>query len=244
MKQTRLIMGMPVAVEVIDKNVNLKDIDEVFNYFKYVDNKFSTFKEDSEISKIERGEVKKTDYSADVKEIFNLADKTKRETDGYFNIWHNNKPDPSGIVKGWAIYNASKILKKLGYKNFYVEAGGDIQTFGENSKGKKWKVGIKNPFNLREIVKVVKLRNKGIATSGTYLRGQHIYNPYRSGKIKEIVSITVIADNICEADRFATAAFAMGARGINFIEKCKGLEGYMIGKEGIATYTSGFKNYL
>ena len=119
------------------------------------------------------------------------------------------------------------------YKNFYIDCGGDIQTISQRSrqrrgspeaakvKGQKWKIGIKNPFKQEEIVKVVYLANEGIATSGTYIRGGHIYNP-KGGKDDGIVSLTVIGPNVYEADRFATAAFAMGEKGIGFIERLKG----------------------
>ena len=154
------------------------------------------------------------------------------------------KIDPSGLVKGWAIQKASNILTEKGFKNFYVEAGGDIQVQGNNADNKPWNVGIKNPFNQKEIVKVVYLHNQGMATSGTYIRGQHIYNPFKANELlNNIVSLTVIGPNVYEADRFATAAFAMGKEGINFIESLKGFEGYMINKEGLATMTSGFDKY-
>ena len=84
----------------------------------------------------------------------------------------------------------------------------------------------------------------GMATSGTYIRGQHIYNPLDDKEITEIVSLTVIGPNVYEADRFATAAFAMGKEGINFIERTAELEGYIIHKDGIATLTSGFEKYV
>ncbi len=138
------------------------------------------------------------------------------------------------------------MLHGFGYRNFYVEAGGDIQVFGQNGEGKAWTVGIKNPFNVQEIVKTAKLHNnEGIATSGSYERGAHIYNPKnRKQELAEIASITVIGKNIYEADRFATAAFAMQGRGIGFIESVPGLEGYSIDTHGIATMTSGFSTYV
>jgi len=87
-------------------------------------------------------------------------------------------------------------------------------------------------------------KGKGIATSGSYLRGQHIYNPHTpQEKLLEIVSLTVIGENVLEADRFATAAFAMGRDGINFIEQLPGFEGYAIDKNGLATMTSNFELY-
>jgi thiamine biosynthesis lipoprotein len=245
MKQSRIIMGMPVILEVIDSWVTGKTFDEVFAYFEYVDRKFSTYKDESEISLINRQEITVEQSSEDMQAIFMLAEQTRQETDGYFDIARNGKYDPSGIVKGWAIYNAAEILRQAGFKNYYVDAGGDIQVSGKNDEGQDWRVGIQSPFNPKEIVKVVSLQDCGMATSGTYVRGQHIYDPKDSEQpITEIVSLTVIGPDIYEADRFATAAFAMGSAGIYFIENLKGFEGYMIDPKGLATYTSGFERYV
>jgi thiamine biosynthesis lipoprotein ApbE len=60
----------------------------------------------------------------------------------------------------------------------------------------------------------------------------------------DVVSLTVIGPNVYEADRFATAAFAMGKKGIYFIEQLPGFEGYMIDTSAQATYTSGFERYV
>ncbi len=244
MRTTRILMGMPITIEIADKNALLSDINEIYEYFKLIDQKFSTYKKNSEISRINGGRLKINDASRDVKLIFKLANKTKKETQGYFDIYHEKKIDPSGIVKGWAIFNAANQLLKKGYKNLYIDAGGDIQSYGKNNKGIDWSIGIRNPFNQSEIIKVISPKNKGVATSGTYIRGNHIYNPKNNSRvIDDIISLTVIGPNIYEADRFATAAFAMGRDGINFIENLSGFEGYLIDKKGIATYTSGFSKY-
>ncbi|MBI1259574.1 MAG: FAD:protein FMN transferase [Chloroflexi bacterium] len=241
MKQTRLLMGMPITLEVVDAAANDEIFDAVYDYFQYVDETFSTYKDHSEIMCINRGELKLEDASEDMQTIFALADQTRQETYGYFDIRHNGTIDPSGIVKGWAIYNAAELLGRSGFENYYVDAGGDIQVVGKNDHGQDWRVGIRNPFNIHEIVKVLSVTNCGVATSGTSIRGQHIYNPKNSTQaIEDIVSITVIGPNIYEADRFATAAFAMGQDGIAFIEGLQGFEGYMIDANGIATLTSGF----
>ena len=131
-----------------------------------------------------------------------------------------------------------------GARDFFIDAGGDIQSSGRNAAGKEWSVGIRNPFNAAEIIKVVYPRGRGIATSGTYVRGQHIYDPHAPGRpIVDIVSLTVIGPDVLEADRFATAAFAMGKDGIVFIEQTPGLEGYVVDSNGRATLTSGFEAY-
>jgi thiamine biosynthesis lipoprotein len=238
-------MGMPITLEVIDASATEMVFDDVYAYFQYVDEKFSTYKYDSEISKINRHELLIKESSEDMKTIFGMSEQTRLETNGYFNIHHNDIFDPSGVVKGWAIYNAAQILRQKGFKNFYVEAGGDIQMFGVNDQGQNWRVGIRNPFNLDEIVKVLSVTDCGVATSGTYVRGQHIYNPLEAGQlITDILSLTVIGPDICEADRFATAAFAMGKNGIEFIESLEGFEGYMIDKDKLATFTTGFEKWV
>lgn len=244
MKKTWLQMGMPITLEIVDKNSSENDFLLVKSYFSYIDKTFSTYKKNSEISKINSGKLNKENYSSDMKKIFKIAEETKKITDGYFDIRKNSFLDPSGIVKGWAIYNASKILKKRGFKNFYIDIGGDIEVVGKNNS-KKWKIGIRNPFNRGENIKILSLSNNGVATSGTSIRGQHIYNPHQpESTIKDVISLTVIGPNIYEADRFATAAFAMGKSGINFIEKFEGFEGYMIDSNGIATFTSNFGKFV
>jgi FAD:protein FMN transferase len=243
MKETRALMGMPITVEVVGQNATKQIIEEVFDYFNYVDHKYSPYKTDSDIGKINSHELLPENYGEELKSVLDLCEKTKLETGGYFNIKHNGKIDPSGLVKGWAIYNAAELIQKAGFHNYYVEAGGDIEVAGVNSQGEMWTVGIRNPFNKSEIVKVLRVSNCGVATSGTYERGQHIYNSERSNQA-EIVSLTIIGPNIYEADRFATAAFAMGKAGINFIEQMDGFEGYLIDKDGLATFTSHFENYV
>ncbi len=245
MRDTQIRMGMPVTVEIADSHFGSDAIDKVFSYFTYVDEKFSTYKNTSEITGINRGKFQKSEYSDDMKTVIALCEDTKKQTRGFFDIrTPHGAYDPSGLVKGWAIQNAAQVLLAMGCENFYVDAGGDIQSHGKNSKGEEWTVGVRNPFNRKEIVKVIYPRGAGVATSGTYIRGQHIYNPHDYNEsIADIMSLTVVGPNIYEADRFATAAFAMGSGGVAFIESLPGFEAYIIDARGIATMTSGFERY-
>lgn len=244
MKETRLLMGMPITAEVVDAAATQDDVDNVFAYFVLIDARFSTYRAESEISKINRGELLPTEYSDEMKTILALSEQTKEETAGYFDIQHGGLCDPSGIVKGWAIREAGQMLLAKGLRNFSIDAGGDIQVSGKKD-GRPWRVGIRNPFNRTQNVKVLALTDQGIATSGTSIRGQHIYNPYNlNTPILDIVSITVVGPNVYEADRFATAAFAMGRQGIQFIEQLAGFEGYMIDVSARATFTSGLERYV
>ena len=244
MKEARLIMGMPIEIEIVGGNV--KDaLDAAFAYLVEVDERFSPYKDTSEISQINRGELASENASPEMREVFAIAEKTKKETDGYFDIRRpDGNIDPSGVVKGWAIQNTAALIRKAGHENYFVNAGGDIAMGGKNEKGEDWSVGIRNPFNIQEIVKVVYPRGKGIATSGSYIRGDHIYNPKNpEEKLHDIVSISVIGPDVLAADLMATAAFAMGKVGIAFIEQLPGFEGYAIDASGIATMSSGFGAY-
>jgi thiamine biosynthesis lipoprotein len=237
-------MGMPITVAVEDAHAKPDILDQVFVYFAYVDETYSTYKPTSEVSRINAG-LPRDQWSAEMKHVLALCEQTTTETNGYFNVWRQGRLDPSGLVKGWAIDRAAAILRELGFQNFYVEAGGDIQVSGHNAEGQPWRVGIRNPFDRQQLVKVAGVTTEGVATSGTYIRGQHIYNPLQdNAEIHDVASLTVIGPNIYEADRFATAAFAMGAAGIQFIESLAGLEGYQIDHNRKATYTSGFERYV
>src|SRR4051812_43650007 len=104
MQETRILMGMPVTVAVVDASVTQATLDTIFAYFTYVDEKFSTYKACSEISLINQKELTVAAASADMRTIFVLAEETKALTNGYFDIERNGLYDPSGIVKGWAIH--------------------------------------------------------------------------------------------------------------------------------------------
>ena len=246
MQETQIIMGMPISLTVPGSKVRRQDLDAVFAEFAAADAQFSPFKDESEVCRFNRGEIAEKDLTAPMREILALSEKTRQETRGYFNITRpDGTIDPCGMVKGWSIKKAACQLMDMGFKNFCVAAGGDIQCHGVNDEGAEWTVGIRNPFNADEIVKVLTPKGHGVATSGNYIRGDHIYDPhtgrYGSG---DIVSLTVIGADVLEADRYATAAFAMGRDGIQFIEGTPGLEGYEIDAQGIARMTSGLEKYL
>jgi thiamine biosynthesis lipoprotein len=130
MKQTRLLMGMPITLEIIDPAVTLDNMDKVFAYFVWVDETFSIYKPSSEMSQINRGTLRVDQCSEEMRQVLELGEQTRRQSHGYFDIVHDGRYDPTGIVKGWAVHNAACMLSAEGFNHFYIDAGGDIQLAG------------------------------------------------------------------------------------------------------------------
>lgn len=232
-------MGMPVSVEVVGDEA-ARGVEAAFAYFTEIDRRFSPYRADSEVAALNRDPHHRP--SAELAEILALAERTRAESGGFFDIRRpDGRIDPSGIVKGWVIQKVAETLTAYGYEDFCVDAGGDIALSGKNARGESWRIGIRNPFRREEVVRVVASHGGGIATSGSAARGDHIYNPHKpEAPIRDVASITVVAEDVLTADRYATAAFAMGADGILFIETIPGCEAYQIGQDGVAVMTSGF----
>ena len=135
--------------------------------------------------------------------------------------------DPSGIVKGWAIRNAAALVARSGARDYFVDAGGDIQSAGHNADGNPWRVGIRNPFDQAEIIKVVDPRGKGVATSGTYVRGQHIYDPHarRTRPSRRSSALTVIGPMCSRPTVSPPPPSPWAADGISFIAAVAGPRG-------------------
>ena len=244
-RRTWIAMGMPVTVCIRDEHADEQDVMAVAEWFEDVNQRFSPFLSTSEVSRLNDGTITRSEVSPELDTILQLCEQTKTESGGYFDVSRNGRIDPSGLVKGWAIEKASRLLSDRGFANYFVDAGGDVQAVGLGPDDHPWTVGIRNPFKRNEQVKVLAISDCGVATSGTAVRGQHIYNPLQHEPIStEMVSLTVIGPSIYEADRMATAAFAMGNAGLIFLAGRPGLEAYAIAADGIATYTNGFQRYV
>ncbi|MGI8404097.1 MAG: FAD:protein FMN transferase [Thermomicrobiales bacterium] len=244
-ERTWIQMGMPVTVCICDEAAGEEDVAAVASLLEDVNQRFSPYLEPSEVSRLNAGVIGRHQVSADFETILNLCEQAKTETDGYFDVMRNGRIDPSGLVKGWAIARASALLTARGWRNYFVDAGGDVQTAGLNGDHQPWRVGIRNPFQRDEQVKVLAISGLGVATSGTAIRGQHIYNPMQASPlVSDVVSLTVIGPTIFEADKMATAAFAMGREGISFIAARPELEGYAITADGMGISTEGFHHYV
>ena len=230
-------MGMPITVDVRD---GAGDLDAVFAELRRIDALFSPFQPNSAVRRINDGRLRIADAEADVARVVELCDAYEIRTRGFFSAWLGTTLDPSGLVKGWAIARACAILDAQGHRSYFVDAGGDVQTRGDNGTGEPWRVGIRHPVARASVVRVVVGRDVAVATSGTYEKGSHITDPHTGKPVEDLVSLTVVGPSILEADVQATAAFAMGRQALAYIETVPGYEAYAIGPDLRASWTSGF----
>ncbi len=157
------MMGMPITVEIADADADPAAIDAVFGYLRSVDERFSTYKATSEITRMNDGLVRADGRSPEMREVLAKCEETARLTDGYFDIrGRDGRLDPSGLVKGWSIRNAADLLAGMGYGNFYVDAGGDVEVRGTDAAGAPWTVGIRDPFGSTGMVKVLRRRRRDV----------------------------------------------------------------------------------
>jgi len=224
------IMGMPIVVEVRDGDVP----DDVFDWFRSVDATFSTYKDDSEISRMRRGELARADASEDVQHVLDRCDELRKETSGFFDVDAVGL-DPSGFVKGWSVDEAAAILERGGAREYAINAGGDIRTRG------RWRIGIQHPLEPQAVAKIIEANDLAVATSGAYERGEHVRDPHSSHTPAGILSVTITGPDLGTADTYATAAFAMGGRRApNWTARLRGYEAMTILADSRVLLTPGF----
>jgi len=231
-------MGMPVRITVLDGTAPARAIIKAMSLLRHVDQIYSTYKTNSVISRINRGELALDELPAHVTYVLEQCEAWRQRSDGYFNVWFNGQLDPSGFVKGWAIGEVATLLRSLGHTRFLVEVGGDIQTAGLGPSG-PWRIAITNPLVLNTAATFVFMNGGAVATSGTYERGLHIYNPKTGTLTREFMSLTVIGKDIASADAAATAAFSMGHAGLDWLMS-QGFEALAIDDQGHGFRTRGF----
>jgi thiamine biosynthesis lipoprotein len=192
-------------------------VEKVRAFVFEVDDVFSTYKDGSVISKLRRGEITIDTCPADVIEVWNACAKARELTDGAFNPWAvEGGFDPSGYVKGWAADRCAQLLVDAGCEYVQVNAAGDLTLRGgEGSQSgvKPWAIGVVNPENRMEVLRIFDITDGAIATSGTYERGAHIHDPYSGLIAIGAKSATVLGPDGGLTDALATALMVAGEDG-------------------------------
>ena len=196
---------------------------KVFSWLRLVDHRFSTYRHDSEVNRLHRGEIQLSDSSADLRRVLETCADLWRDTDGSFDAYATGRLDPSGYVKGWATQAASELLVEAGCLDHCINAGGDVRLRGNPAPGHSWRAGIRHPWFADRLCFVVEGTDLAIATSGVYERGHHVIAPHSSTAATGLRSVTVIGSDLGLCDAYATAALAKGRAGIRWLS---GLDGY------------------
>lgn len=219
------VMGTVVSVDLRDGEVPGSAIDAVFDWFREVDERFSTYKPESEVSRLGRGEITLDQCHPDVAEVLGICEELRVLTNGAFNAWRarrDGRLDPSGVVKGWSVDRAARILEAAGARNFAINAGGDVLARGVPEPGRKWRVGIQHPLERKAVATVIEISDLAVATSGRYERGDHLFDARSGAVARDLLSLSVVGPTMTKADAFATAGFAMGEPGIGWVTRQPG----------------------
>ena len=234
-------MGTVFSIDIRDPGPWAEAIAAVTAWLHRVDAVFSTYRADSDISRLQRQEMTIQDADPLVPEVLDLCQRMAAETDGFFSAYWDGQLDPTGLVKGWAIERASRLLSEHGSHHHAVNGGGDVQTVGEPSPGKSWRIGIADPLHRDHILSVVTGRGIAVATSGVAERGKHIVDPHTRRPADELASVTVVGEFLTSVDCYATAAFAMGAGALPWLEALPGHEALVVSSSGTSRSTSGLR---
>lgn len=221
MKIERLVetWGTVIVVHVASNGLSADElglaVDRVEDFFHKVDKDFSTYKSDSEVSRIRRSELEIDDASDDVKEVWRRCEVARELTLGAFDPWKvEGGFDPSGLVKGWAADVAAKMLVVAGVESVLINAAGDLMLRGgqlsEGGEVKPWNVGISSPGDVAQIVKTFDVVDGSVATSGDYEKGAHILDPHTGLIAIGARSASVVGPDGALCDALATALMVDG----------------------------------
>ncbi|MBV9486106.1 MAG: FAD:protein FMN transferase [Frankiaceae bacterium] len=232
-------MGTVFTIDIRDEGEWRAAIAEVVTWLHQVDAVFSIYRSDSDISRIRRREIGIADADPLVSEVLDRCLDMQRATDGFFTARRDGAFDPTGLVKGWAVERASRLLLERGSRHHAINGGGDIQAVGGTAPGAPWRVGISDPHDKRRVVATVSGIDLAVATSGTAERGSHITNPYTGQPAAGLASVTVVGPALTAADCYATAAFVMGTAAAAWLDAVPGYEAILVGTDGSAVRTRG-----
>ena len=240
------VMGTAVSIDIRGTLPADGALGDVLAWLHHVDETFSTYRAESEISRFGRRELHVDDLTSETRSVLARCVELRSITDGAFDIASVPAPngthlDPSGYVKGWAIERAAAMLEAAGARVLCINAGGDVAVRGCPIGTPGWRVGIRHPSLPSLLARVLTVTGPaGVATSATYERGAHIIDPRCGTPTTSIASATVIGPDLGTADAYATALFVMGIDGLDWIEERDGYDGYVITHDDTTHWTTGF----
>ena len=243
--RTEMIMGLPFSVHLrgaADADAVEAAVEEVWESLRWADAIFSTYRQDSDISRIRRRELRIRDADPAVAQVLDFAEVARRRTGGTFDIHGSGSLDPSGIVKGWAASRAAQPLAALGVDH-YLNAGGDV-LLRSLAPDRPWRIGIEHPDDPQGLLGVVELATGAVATSGGTHRGAHIWDPTTGSPATGIAQATVVGPSLIWADILATAVVAGGLGRLDHGQWPPGHELLLVTDDGLLLGSPGFRAFL
>jgi len=299
-RRTQILMGtlVEIALKQSDAEKSRQAVDLAFDEIKRIENLFSSYLPDSEISRLNRnaGDGWET-LSPETIEVLKRAQFWSEWSQGAFDItvgpavslWKFDEAEIilpkseeiesalnlirykdlqiqgnqarlarkgmsvqlGAIGKGYAVDRAIKILQDEGISDAFINAGGDLKSIGMRSPKVPWRIGLQHPRYPDKMIGAFSLSRRAIATSGDYQKyfiqeGQryhHILNPKTGRPADEngVISATVLANSVMDADALATALFIMGPQALEQIRLIENTEAMVILKTGKTFFTPGFQ---
>ena len=248
-RATRELMGTVATITIPDTDAALAQplVDAAFERLHEIDRRFSPYKSESEISRIGRGDLAVGDAHPEVAAVLRACEELRVESEGRFSAWGfraDGRLDPSGYVKGWAIGEAVQVLHAGHLRNFIVDVGGDAYAAGGPSSDRDWGMGIVDPFDRAAIVAPLLVRDRGVATSGTAERGEHVIDARDGTPATEWASITVVHPSIARADAVATIALLMGEAALQWVDRDADAAAFAVHRDGRLAWTPRMERYL
>lgn len=242
-------MGTVISLSTPDGGADSSVADRCFAWLHEVDRRFSPFRPVSEVSRLavsaRLGDSEPP--SPEMAEVLELCEIVEVLSDGAFDIRRHRAdgaPDPTGVVKGWAVDRAGDILADGGIGRFCIGAGGDVLARGGRAAGLPWRIGVAHPTQVGASALTLQADDLAVATSGSTERGHHIVDG-RTGQIpRELLTLSVAGPSLGRADAYATAAFAMGRDGLRWVESLPGYAACATTPDERLIVTLGLQCYL
>jgi thiamine biosynthesis lipoprotein len=297
MKREQAIMGTAIVVELWSDDAAAGEaaIDAVMAEMHRIDRTMSPHKDDSELTRINRGAGSApVRLSDEMTSLLTRAESFARLTGGAFDItyaavghlydyragirpsaealaracravgWRflaldrgartvrftrpGMRIDLGGFAKGYAVDNATRILRAHGVRHAMVSAGGDSRVIGDR-RGRPWTIGIRDPRGgSGDVVAVLPLEDVSISTSGDYERyfdaaGErfhHLIDPATGRSPASVRSVTVLAEDGLTSEALSKAVFVLGvAKGLALIDSFPGVDAIVVDAAGALHYSAG-----
>ncbi|MBS2938625.1 FAD:protein FMN transferase [Nocardioides sp. J2M5] len=234
-------MGMPISLALRGRHATTPAGErawlEAVATLRNVDRVFSTYRADSHVSRLGRGEIGLAECPPEVAEVLAIGELARIQSGGAFDVRRPGPDgrtvlDPSGVVKGWAVERAARALLALDDTDVCLSAGGDMVCHVADPDRDPWLVGIEDPHDPSRVLARVPIRHGAVATSGTAHRGTHIVDARTGATAVGVAQVTVVGADLTWTDVDATAAYALGAGALAWLATRTGRAGLVVWEDG------------